>query len=185
VRTGRSSLGTGQADDVDAEQLLQPLIEDESSDSAKLDNTLELLAQGGRHISHAMAMLVPQVWEGRRDLPPAVHDFYRYHASLVEPWDGPGGLVFSDGRRIAAALDRNGLRPLRYAVCEDGFIVCASEVGAVRTEGHGTVRRARLGPGQMLLIDPERGGLVEDTELKDWLASRQPYGQWVRTTSAR
>jgi glutamate synthase domain-containing protein 2/glutamate synthase domain-containing protein 1/glutamate synthase domain-containing protein 3 len=164
----------------EGEWLLHPLIEEDSSDSAKLDNVLEVLVRGGRHLSHAMAMLVPQVWEGRRDLPPAVHDFYRYHAALVEPWDGPAGLVFSDGTRVAAALDRNGLRPLRYLVAEDGLVVCSSEVGAVRVEGRGRVRRERLGPGQALLVDPARGGLVEDNDLKARLAARRPYGQWVR-----
>src|SRR5690606_13547832 len=111
---------------------------------------------------------------------PAVSGFYRYHAALVEPWDGPAGLVSTDGRRVAAALDRNGLRPLRYQVCEDGLVVVASEVGAVRTAGRGTVRRARLGPGQMLMVDPELGGLVEDQDLKRHLAARRPYGEWLR-----
>jgi glutamate synthase (ferredoxin) len=164
----------------EGELLLQPLIDEDASDSAKLDVTLELLVRGGRHLSHAMAMLVPQVWEGRRDLPPAVHDFHRYHAALAEPWDGPAGLVFTDGERVAAALDRNGLRPLRYTVAEDGLVVCSSEVGAVPVEGRGKVRRERLGPGQVLLLDPARGGLLEDTAVKGWLAARQPYGEWVR-----
>ncbi len=162
------------------EALLEPLIDEDASDSAKLDNVLELLVRGGRGIDHAMAMLIPQVWEGRRDLNPRVRDFYRYHAALVEPWDGPAGVVFADGLRVAASLDRNGLRPLRYAHCEDGFVVACSEVGAVSTAGHGTVRRSRLGPGQMVLIDPALGGLVEDTELKRRLAARRPYGEWVR-----
>ena len=164
----------------EGERALQPLIEDGASDSAQLDNVLELLVRAGRSINHAAAMLIPQVWEGRRDLHPAVRDFYRYHSALVEPWDGPAGLVFTDGLRIAAALDRNGLRPLRYAVCEDGFVVASSEAGAVRTAGHGTVRRARLGPGQMLLVDPEHGGVIEDEALKLRLGTRRPYGGWLR-----
>jgi glutamate synthase domain-containing protein 2/glutamate synthase domain-containing protein 1/glutamate synthase domain-containing protein 3 len=177
----------------DGEELLQPLIEEDASDSAKLDNVFEVLVRGGRHVSHAMAMLVPQVWEGRRDLAPGVQDFYRYHSALVEPWDGPAGLVFTDGRRIAAQLDRNGLRPLRYVVCEDGTVVCASEVGAVSVAGRGAVRRERLGPGQALLVDPGLGrdraregasgpaGLLEDAALKRLLARQRPYGQWLRT----
>ncbi|HUH08485.1 MAG TPA: glutamate synthase-related protein [Egibacteraceae bacterium] len=166
----------------DGEALLEPVISEDpyTSDSAKLDTVLELLVRGGRDLDHAMAMLVPQVWEGRRDLKPAIRDFYRYHAALIEPWDGPAGLVFTDGDRIAATLDRNGLRPLRYLVCEDGFVVASSEVGAVRTAGHGQVRRARLGPGQMLVIDPARGGVIEDGALKRSLGARQPYGRWVR-----
>jgi glutamate synthase domain-containing protein 2/glutamate synthase domain-containing protein 1/glutamate synthase domain-containing protein 3 len=169
--SGQSPLG---------EALLEPLIEADNSDSAKLDNVVELLVRGGRGIDHAMAMLIPQVWEGRRDLHPAVRDFYRYHAALVEPWDGPAAVVFTDGLRVAAALDRNGLRPLRYTVCEDGFVVASSEVGAVRTAGRGTVRRSRLGPGQMVLVDPALGGLVGDSELKRRLAARCPYGEWLR-----
>ena len=162
------------------EAVLEPLIEVNNSDSAKLDNVLELLVRGGRGIDHAMAMLIPQVWEGRRDLHPAVRDFYRYHAALVEPWDGPAGVVFTDGLRVAAALDRNGLRPLRYAVCEDGFVVASSEVGAVRVAGRGAVRRSRLGPGQMVLVDPARGGLLCDDAIKLCLAARRPYGEWLR-----
>jgi len=165
---------------IGGEALLEPLIEEGNSDSAKLDNVLELLVRGGRGIDHAMAMLIPQVWEGRRDLDPKVRDFYRYHAALVEPWDGPAGVIFTDGLRVAACLDRNGLRPLRYAQCEDGFIVACSEVGAVSTAGHGTVRRRRLGPGQMVLVDPARGGVVEDGTVKRRLAARQPYGEWLR-----
>lgn len=175
------------------EEALEPLIDPYEPDSAKLDRVLELLTRGGRELSHAMAMLVPQVWEGRRDLHPEVRDFYRYHSALSEPWDGPAGLIFTDGTRIAAALDRNGLRPLRYAVCEDGLVIASSEVGAVRTVGRGQVRRERLGPGQMVLVDPARAGqseessgawldvpgLMEDSELKRRLGARRPYGQWL------
>jgi glutamate synthase (ferredoxin) len=161
------------------EAALEPLIDESASDSAKLDSALELLLRGGRSIDHAMAMLAPQVWEGSSDLPPAVRDFYRYHAALVEPWDGPAGLVFADGTRVGASLDRNGLRPLRYLLCDDGLITCGSEVGAVRTAGRGGVRRERLGPGEMVLFDPEVG-IVENAALKRRLAARQPYGDWLR-----
>jgi glutamate synthase (ferredoxin) len=108
-----------------------------------------------------------------------VRDFYRYHACLAEPWDGPAGLVFTDGVRVGAALDRNGLRPLRYAICEDGLVACASEAGAVDVEGHGTIRRGKLGPGQMLCVEPG-AGVQEDEEVKRALAIRRPYGNWVR-----
>ena len=165
----------------DGEKVLEPLIDAGASDSAKLDSVLELLVRGGRQLDHAMAMLVPQVWEGRRDLHPGVRDFFRYHAALVEPWDGPAGLVYTDGVRLAASLDRNGLRPLRYAVCSDGFVVASSEVGAARTDGHGEVRRERLGPGEMLVIDPAAGGLVEDRAVKRRLANRRPYGSWLQS----
>ena len=178
ARTG--SLGADWPEfGVDGEGALEPLIDAADSDSAKLDSALELLVRGGRTIDHAMAMLVPQVWEGSRDLPPSVRDFYRYHAALIEPWDGPAGLVFTDGRRVGATLDRNGLRPLRYQVCDDGLVVVGSEAGAVRTSGRGTVWRERLGPGDMLLLDPD-DGLIANTTLKRRLAARQPYGQWLR-----
>ncbi|HVW34460.1 MAG TPA: glutamate synthase-related protein, partial [Acidimicrobiia bacterium] len=121
--------------------------------------------------------------EGDRELSPDVRDFFRYHACLAEPWDGPAGLVFTDGRRAGAALDRNGLRPLRFQVCDDGFIVCASEVGAVPVAGHGKVRRGRLGPGQMLCVDPDGllggRGFVTDAALKPALAARAPYSRWA------
>ena len=178
ARTGRLGADWPELGE-DGEAVLEPLIDETASDSAKLDSVLELLVRGGRELDHAMAMLVPQVWEGRRDLHPGVRDFFRYHAALAEPWDGPAGLVYTDGTRIAASLDRNGLRPLRYAVCSDGFVVASSEVGAARTEGHGTVRRERLGPGEMLVIDPAAGGVVEDREVKRRLGARQPYGQWL------
>ena len=166
--------------------LLRPVIDHDQSDSAKLDSALELLTLGGRDVRHGQAMLVPQVWEGARDLEPEVRDFYRYHSCLVEPWDGPAGLIFTDGVRVGATLDRNGLRPLRYHVCADGTIVAASEVGAVVTSlptddpaSHGTVRRERLGPGQMLCVDPYEGGLQEDREIKLALGRRAPYGRWL------
>ncbi|MGH3442850.1 MAG: glutamate synthase central domain-containing protein, partial [Nitriliruptorales bacterium] len=159
--------------------LLRPVIESDQSDSAKLDNALDLLVRAGRDVRHSLSMLVPAVWEGHRAIDPEVRDFYRYHSCLVEPWDGPAGLVFTDGRRVGAALDRNGLRPLRYLVCEDGYVIASSEVGAVRTEGHGLVRRERLGPGQMVCVDPDEGGLQEDVEIKQLLAQAAPYSEWL------
>ncbi|HEV3475009.1 MAG TPA: glutamate synthase-related protein, partial [Actinomycetota bacterium] len=181
MRAREGSLGAGVLDSGDGEgdELLRPLIDETGSDSAMLDNAVELLVRGGRDVRHALAMLIPEAWEGTPDLPDAVRDFYRYHACLSEPWDGPAGVVFTDGIRVGAALDRNGLRPLRYAVCDDGLVVCASEAGAVDVEGRGRVRRGRLGPGQMLCVDPADGRVVEDAEIKGWLASRQPYGEWI------
>jgi len=169
------SLGTGDLID---EELVRPVIEPDGSDSAMLDNAVELLVRGGRDIRHAMAMLVPEAWEDAEHLPSAVRDFYAYHAGLTEPWDGPAGLVFTDGLRVGACLDRNGLRPLRYAVCEDGLVVCSSEAGVVPLDGHGVVRRGRLGPGQMICVDPEVG-VQEDAAIKTWLATRGPYSAWI------
>ena len=174
----RGHLGTEEAG-LGPEELFRPVFEPADSDSGKLDSTIELLVRGGRDVRHAVAMLVPEAWEGQRDLPPGVRDFFRYHASLTDPWDGPAGLVFTDGRRVGAALDRNGLRPLRWQVCEDGLVVCASEVGAVPVAGRGSVRRGRLGPGDMLSVDPEEG-VQHDFAVKTWLAHRAPYALWAR-----
>ena len=160
------------------ESLLSPVIDEDGSDSAMLDNALELLVRGGRDVRQALAMLVPEAWEGF-DVDPALRDFYRYQACLMEPWDGPAGLIFTDGVRVGATLDRNGLRPLRYAVCEDGLVACASEAGAVDVSGHGLVRRGKLGPGQMLCVDPERGGVEDNETIKSTLAARRPYGGWL------
>ena len=165
--------------DLAEEDLLRPVIDVDGSDSAMLDNAVELLVRGGRDATHAVAMLVPRAWEGMEDLPEPVRDFYRYHACLTEPWDGPAGLVFTDGRGVGAALDRNGLRPLRYAVSEDGMVACASEAGAVDLGEGRSLTRGRLGPGQMLWVDLEAGELREDGEIVDILASRRPYGAWM------
>ena len=178
VNRMRAREGRLGSDQLAGEELLVPIIDEAGSDSAMLDNALELLVRGGRDVRQALAMLVPEAWEGF-DVDPAVRDFYRYHACLMEPWDGPAGLVFTDGVRVGAALDRNGLRPLRYAVCEDGLVACASEAGAVDLRGHGLVRRAKLGPGEMLCVDPENGGLEENDVIKSRLAAQQPYGPWL------
>jgi glutamate synthase domain-containing protein 2/glutamate synthase domain-containing protein 1/glutamate synthase domain-containing protein 3 len=172
-RLGTEEVGLGPED------LFRPVFDSDDSDSGKLDATIELLQRGGRDVRHAVAMLVPEAWEGQRDLPPGVRDFFRYHACLTDPWDGPAGLVFTDGRRVGAALDRNGLRPLRWQVCEDGLVVCASEVGAVPVTGRGTVKRGRLGPGDMLCVDPD-DGVQHDVAVKSWLARLAPYAQWAR-----
>ncbi|MGH2739460.1 MAG: glutamate synthase-related protein, partial [Actinomycetota bacterium] len=176
MRAREGRLGAGH---LAPEDLLSPVIDESGSDSAMLDNALELLVRGGRDVAHALAMLVPEAWEGIDDLEPGVRDFYRYHAALIEPWDGPAGLVFTDGARVGATLDRNGLRPLRYAICEDGLVACASEAGAVDVSGHGSVRKGKLGPGQMLLVDPRDSGVRENTAIKQALSDREPYGAWL------
>ncbi|MGE5275343.1 MAG: glutamate synthase large subunit [Verrucomicrobiota bacterium] len=160
------------------DELLHPVVDESGSDSAMLDNALELLVRHGRDVRHALTMLVPEAWEANPELDPQLRDYYRYHSLLVEPWDGPAGLVFTDGRVVGATLDRNGLRPLRYAVCADGLVVCSSEAGAVDLSGRGAVRRGRLGPGQMIAVDPERG-FEENDAVKERLAARQPYGRWL------
>ncbi|MDQ3679446.1 MAG: glutamate synthase large subunit [Actinomycetota bacterium] len=173
----RARLGTVQVG-LGPEEVFRPVLADADSDSGQIDSAVEVLVQGGRDIRHAVAMLVPEAWEGARDLEPAVRGFYRYHACLVEPWDGPAGLIFTDGLGVGAALDRNGLRPLRYAICEDGLVACCSEAGAVDVSGHGRVQRGRLGPGQMLFVDPDRGVML-DEECKQNLGAGAPYGLWA------
>ncbi len=173
----RSTLGTDEVG-LGPEELFRPVIDTYDSDSGQLDTAVELLTRGGRDIRHAVAMLVPEAWEGARDLDPEVRGFFRYHSCLMEPWDGPAGLVFTDGLGVGASLDRNGLRPLRYAICEDGLVVCSSEAGAVDVHGHGSVTRGRLGPGQMLFVDPSRGVLL-DAACKERLAAGGPYARWA------
>jgi glutamate synthase (ferredoxin) len=173
----RARLGTTAAG-LGGEDLFRPVIDHDASDSGKLDEAAELLVRGGRHLSHALAMLVPEAWEETRDLDPEVRGFYEYHSALMEPWDGPAGVIFTDGVRVGATLDRNGLRPLRYAICEDGLVVCASEMGAVDVTGHGTVDRGRLGPGHMLVVSPQFG-VVRNAAVKEHLAVAAPYAQWA------
>ncbi|MGI8791846.1 MAG: glutamate synthase central domain-containing protein, partial [Acidimicrobiales bacterium] len=173
----RAELGTEEVG-LGPEELFRPVIEPGSSDSGQLDNAVEILVKGGRDIRHAVAMLVPEAWEGARELDAEVRGFYQYHSALMEPWDGPAGIVFTDGLGVGAALDRNGLRPLRYAICEDGLVVCASESGAVDVHGHGQVTRGRLGPGEMLFVDPSRGVLT-DEQCKQRLAAAAPYAKWA------
>jgi glutamate synthase (ferredoxin) len=160
--------------------LLRPVIDTTGSDSAMLDNAAELLMLGGRDIRHAVAMLAPQAWEKTPDLPQHIRDFYAYHACLTEPWDGPAALVFTDGQTVGAALDRNGLRPCRYFVTEDGLIGAASEAGAIPTGDRRIVVRGKLGPGQMILVETHNSVFLEDGQIKSELASRQPYGAWVK-----
>ena len=156
-----------------------PVIEEGASDSACLDNALELLVAGGRQLHHAMAMLIPQAWGAKYPMGPDLRGFYEYHAGLMEPWDGPASVAFTDGRFVGALLDRNGLRPARYTITRDGFIVFASEVGVLDMPPGDVVERGALRPGQMLLIDLERGRVIKDAEVKMQLARQQPYRRWV------
>jgi glutamate synthase (ferredoxin) len=158
-------------------ELGAPLLDERSSDSGMLDNALELLVRGGRPPEHALTMLVPPAWQEDAELDLDVRAFHRFHAGLLEPWDGPAGVVFSDGRVVCAALDRNGLRPLRVVVAGD-LVCCASEAGVFDPPEGSAVRRARLGPGEMILVDPERG-LEEDGAIKRRLAASAPYARWL------
>lgn len=163
------------------DERLAPALDRSGSDSALLDNALETLVRAGLDVREALAMLVPPAWQNDPRLPEETRAMHRYHGLLIEPWDGPAGLVFTDGVTCGATLDRNGLRPLRIAVCSDGLVAVSSEAGAVPLPEGAMVRRARLGPGQQLSIDPQRG-LLFDGELKRELARRKPYAAWATAT---
>ncbi|GIU94859.1 MAG: glutamate synthase [Gaiellaceae bacterium] len=164
---------------------LAPVLDRDGSDSALLDNALEHLVRGlGKEVAEAVSMLVPPAWQNDPRLAPEVRDLHRYHALLCEPWDGPAALCFTDGRTCGAALDRNGLRPLRVAVGSDGVVAVASEAGAVPLPDGAAVRRGRLGPGGILVVDPDRG-LRLDAEVRLDLARRRPYGRWVAESVER
>ena len=140
---------------------------------------LELLHLGGRSLAHAVLMMIPEAWENHTTMDPARRAFYRYHASLMEPWDGPAGVVFTDGTVAGGVLDRNGLRPARYWVTDDGLVVLASEVGVLDIDPAKVVRKGRLQPGRMFLVDTAQGRIVDDDEIKAQLAAVHPYGTVV------
>ncbi len=156
-----------------------PIVQENQSDSACLDNALELFTACGRSLPHAMMMLVPQAWGKAYHLGHDLRGFFEYHAGLMEPWDGPAALAFSDGLSIGALLDRNGLRPARYTITEDDFIVLASETGVLEIPAEKIRSRGRLGPGQMIYVDLQKQRVLFDGEIKNYVARRQPYRRWV------
>ncbi len=156
-----------------------PLIPHGQSDTACLDNALELLLAGGYSLAHAVMMLIPEAWAGNPLMSPARRAFYEYHAALMEPWDGPAAVAFTDGRQIGATLDRNGLRPARFLVTDDDLVVMASESGVLPIKEDNITRKWRLQPGKMLLIDFAQGRIIEDEELKAQLAAEEPYEEWL------
>jgi glutamate synthase domain-containing protein 2/glutamate synthase domain-containing protein 1/glutamate synthase domain-containing protein 3 len=163
----------------DGMEMLLPIIAEGQSDSASLDNVLELLIQSGRPIAHAMAMLMPEAWESDELMPVERRAFYEYHASLIEPWDGPAAVVFSDGRQVGATLDRNGLRPIRYLVTDDDLVVLASEAGALDIDTDRVRTKGRLNPGQMLIVNTVTGRILTNADLKSELGSLRPYRRWI------
>jgi glutamate synthase (ferredoxin) len=163
----------------DAVGSLSPIIDTEGSDSAMLDNALELLALSGRDLPHAQMMLMPEAWEKVADIKPEWKAFYRYHSALMEPWDGPAAVAYSDGRVAGIALDRNGLRPARYLVTDDGLVVAASEAGALEIDPARVIEKGKLGPGQCVVADLTRGKLWHNEEIKDFYATRHPYQKWL------
>jgi glutamate synthase (NADPH/NADH) large chain/glutamate synthase (ferredoxin) len=165
--------------------LLKPIIQPGGSDSAELDNSVEALVMSGRSVTHAMTMLVPPAHRNDKFVSQELHDFYEYHRCFNEPWDGPACLVFTDGLTVAASLDRNGLRPSRYKLAEDGIFSLGSEVGTIEFDDATIVEKGRLGPGEMIAIDTARGVLLRDTEIKEQLAKRRPYGLWLKENLLR
>ncbi|HEY2480960.1 MAG TPA: glutamate synthase central domain-containing protein, partial [Caulobacteraceae bacterium] len=159
-----------------------PLLKPADSDTAKLDNALELLVAGGYPIAHAVMMLIPEAWAGNASMSAERRAFYEYHAALMEPWDGPAAIAFTDGRRVGATLDRNGLRPARFIITDQDHVIMASEVGVLSVPEERIVRKWRLQPGKMLLIDMEQGRIIEDDEIKDSLARAKPYAEWLSRT---
>ncbi len=159
---------------------LEPIIAPGGSDSANLDNAVELLFLAGRSLPHVMEMLIPQAWLNDPTMPDDVKAFYEYHASLMEPWDGPAAVAFTDGRMIGAKLDRNGLRPGRFVVTNRGLVIMASEAGVLPIDPEEVRFKGRLEPGRMLLVDTEKGRIIPDEEIKRQLAARHPYAKWLK-----
>ena len=162
---------------------LFPICNPAGSDTASFDEVLELLHLGGRSLPHAVLMMIPEPWENHPTMDPARRAFYKYHASLMEPWDGPASIAFTDGTVIGAVLDRNGLRPSRYWITDDDLVIMASEVGVIDIEPSKIVRKGRIQPGRMFLIDTAQGRIIDDEEIKSTLANEHPYAEWLAAGS--
>jgi glutamate synthase (NADPH/NADH) large chain len=160
-------------------EMIMPVIDNNQSDSACLDNIIEILLHSGRSLPHVMMMLIPEAWDGNEQMDPVKKAFYEYHATLMEPWDGPAAICFTDGKLVGAVLDRNGLRPLRYVITNDGRVIAASEAGTLAIDESTVLRKGRLQPGKMLLIDTEQARIITDEEIKQHVATQQPYGRWL------
>ena len=158
-----------------------PVINEDGSDSAMLDNYIQFLTLSGFSLPHAVMMAIPEPWENNSEMPEKMRAFYEYHACMMEPWDGPAAIAFSDGRYVGATLDRNGLRPARYYITDDDTIILASEVGVVDIDEAHIIKKERLHPGKMLLIDTEKGKIISDSEIKDLEASKKPYEEWIKS----
>jgi glutamate synthase domain-containing protein 2/glutamate synthase domain-containing protein 1/glutamate synthase domain-containing protein 3 len=163
----------------DLEKVL-PIIDESGSDSAMFDNALELLVLAGRSLPHAVMMMIPEPWSGDATMSPEKRAFYEFHSCMMEPWDGPASIAFTDGRQIGAVLDRNGLRPSRYYVTKDGLVIMASEVGVLDIAPEQILSKGRLQPGRMFLVDLDLGRIIADEELKHSIATDHPYGEWLR-----
>src|SRR5690554_6197728 len=158
---------------------LFPIVSPGSSDSAAFDEVVELLTLAGRSLPHAITMMIPEAYQRHVGMDPARRDYYEYHSMLMEPWDGPAAMVFTDGTLVGATLDRNGLRPGRFVVTDDGLVVLASEIGVLELDPATIVRKGRLQPGTLFLVDVDAGRIIEDDEIKDSLAAQKPWGVWL------
>src|ERR1700742_2443903 len=163
---------------------LFPIVDNTGSDSASFDECLELLHLGGRSLPHAVLMMIPEPWENHEEMDPARRAFYQFHAAMMEPWDGPALIAFTDGTVIGAVLDRNGLRPGRYWVTRDGLVILASEVGVLDIDPATVIRKGRLQPGRIFLADTGAGRIVEDEEVKAGLSAEHPYESWLHAALA-
>jgi glutamate synthase (ferredoxin) len=157
-----------------------PVIQEDGSDSAKFDNCLEFLALSGRSLPHAVMMMIPEPWENHESMDEKKRAFYEYHSSLMEPWDGPASIAFTDGTVVGAVLDRNGLRPSRYYVTKDDLVIMASEVGVLDVPPERVLEKRRLQPGRMFLVDTSEGRIISDEEIKQQMAAAKPYGKWLK-----
>ncbi len=179
MRARESMFASSLYEPGDVEKLL-PIIREGLSDTACLDNAVELLVKSGFGVARAMMMLVPEAWENHETMSQAKKDFYQYHSCLMEPWDGPASIACTDGKTIGAVLDRNGLRPSRYWVTKDGLVIMGSEAGMLDIPPQDVVLKGRLEPGKMFLVDMEQGRIIDDEELKHKIATEQPYGKWLK-----
>ncbi|WP_407528367.1 glutamate synthase large subunit [Lacibacter sp. MH-610] len=166
-------------------EMLLPIVTSGQSDSACLDNMIELLTMTGRSLPHVMMMLIPEAWDGNDQMDPVKKAFYEYHASIMEPWDGPASISFTDGKMIGATLDRNGLRPSRYCITNDDRVIMASESGVLPVDPSTVIKRGRLHPGKMFVVDMEQGRIISDEELKEKICSQKPYGDWLNQNKIR
>ncbi|MBG6233770.1 glutamate synthase (NADPH/NADH) large chain [Pedobacter sp. CAN_A7] len=165
--------------------ILLPVIDESQSDSGCLDNIVELLLHAGRSLPHVLMMLIPEAWDGNEDMDELKQAFYKFHATLMEPWDGPAAIAFTDGNLIGATLDRNGLRPSRYAITSDDMVIMASEAGALALDQSKVIEKGRLTPGKMFVVDMEQGRIISDDEIKTTVCSRRPYADWINQYQIR
>ena len=166
-------------------EMILPVVTADQSDSACLDNLIELLTLSGRSLPHVMMMLIPEAWDGNELMDPVKKAFYEFHAAFMEPWDGPASISFTDGKIIGATLDRNGLRPSRYCVTNDDRVIMASETGALPVDQSTIIEKGRLQPGKMFVVDMEAGKIISDTDLKQKICAQQPYGDWLNKYKIR